>query len=182
VEKGVRKGKTIPKAIIDGTLRSNGTILGMITTLNRTLMILSIPDIGTHHTRGRVAERARESRIPRKVLTHKLCGVIFTSASVIRLIGVSKTPTALVAQLQIAMVLGARLAIVLDILQKTVLLPLFVFLQKVRVKGSDIITLENATGKATISLQTIVRTKQPQYFMTSLLHLRTPKLGGRITS
>jgi hypothetical protein len=149
-------------------------------------VIISITDHGTNITRERVVEKvmekARVSQIPPKVSIHKPCGVIFTSASVTRLIGVLKTPTALVAQLQIATVLGARLAIVLDILQTTVSLPLFAFLQKVRVKGSDRVTLENATGKATISLQTIVRIKLSQSFTMSLPRLQTLKLGGRITS
>jgi hypothetical protein len=182
VGKGVRKEKPIPKATIDGTYRPLGIIPGTITTPNRIQVTLSITDHGTNLLRGRVVERVRESRIPRKVSTHKLCGVIFTSASVTRLTGVSKTPTALVAQLLIATVPGARLVIVLDILPTTVSLPLFAFLLKVKVKGGDRATPENATGRATISLQTIVRTKLSQPFTMSLLRLRTPKLGGRITS
>ena len=136
-ERGVRKGKPIPKAIVDGTHRPGGTIPGMITTLNRTLAILSILDNGTNPTRGRVAERARDKWILRQDLIPKLYGAIFTNAPVTRLIGVSKTPIALVAQLLIATALGARHAIVQAILLTTVSLPLFVFLQKGRVKASD---------------------------------------------
>jgi hypothetical protein len=185
VEKGVRKGKPTPKAIIVGTHQPLGIIPGTTTTLTNILATLHITANGTHPQKGKDTARTRVKWTTIREWILKFTGVIFTNDMAIRQNGALRTLTAQVVRLLETMLMdcGVRLAIVLAILLAIAMHPLFVF-QRIKAKENDRATQVNmaiANGKVRTFPQITTQTKLFRPFMTNL-RLPLPKLGGRITS